>query len=176
MLRESQSRWIRKLDFINGVVQAFIVENRTLMETDQSLFDGRATRSPGAEQVNDEDQSFTGQRMPGPGRPVGKLRRNHQLTPPPDLHTRDAVLPPSDESIKRKLQGFPPVPGTVKLGAAVVINPEVVHIDHRARRCRGPVSDDDVLDDQVGGRRSGRHGDLRFTGLGHDGYRPPIAA
>src|SRR5690242_20891729 len=91
--------------------------------------------------------------MPSAGRAVGLLRWDGELAPTADLHSRDAVLPALDQAAQRKLDRLAAIPRAVELFSGVVLDADVVHLDGAAWHGLRAVADNDVLDDEVRGRR-----------------------
>jgi len=91
----------------------------------------------------------------------------NQLPASTDLHPGDSLLPPADESLKRKLNALPSGPGGVKLFAGLIVDPDVVNIDNSSRCGFDAVSLNEVPNPQHGG--SWFHGrfDFRLYSIGH---------
>src|SRR5689334_24532075 len=75
-------------------------------------------RSAHAEQVDDEDQRLAAEPVTA-GRAVRQLRRDGQLAPTADLHSRNAVLPALDQAAERELDRLAAIPRRVELGAGL---------------------------------------------------------
>jgi acyl dehydratase len=61
-------------------------------------------------------------------------------------------LPTAHQTVERERDRRAAVPAGVELLAGLVVDPDVVHVDGRAGRGLGTVTDDQVGDDQFGGR------------------------
>src|SRR5215203_735687 len=93
-------------------------------KTQPGRFEDAKAVSADRDQIDHEDQRLAAEEVTA-RRAVGQVRRNHQLTTSADLHARDAVLPPLDESAQRELNALTAVPGGVELLAGLVLDARV---------------------------------------------------
>src|SRR5215203_6391309 len=131
----------------------------------------RAPGSPHADEVDHEDQGGAG--LDDAARAalaVGLVRGDGEPAAAADLHADDALVPALDDhaDADAELQRVPAVPGGVELLAAVVGDTHVVRAHEVPGLGLGAVADDEVLDHQVVGGRSGRRLDLGSAQLGHE--------
>jgi hypothetical protein len=82
---------------------------------------------------------------------------------PPTNISGNAVLPPPYQPTQREFDRLPAAHGAVEFLAGVVLDTGVMHLDRAAGDRLRPVADDDVFDDELGGRRPGRDVDLGFV-------------
>src|SRR5271157_1962945 len=101
--------------------------------------------------------------MPRAGRAISLRGWDHQLTPTAHLHSRNTVLPSLDEPTQREFDGLAPTPRAVEFFAGVVLDTDIVDLDHATRLGFGSVSDHQVFDDELCGRRAARKVDLWFA-------------
>src|SRR3954451_13986938 len=129
------------------------------------------TASAHADEVHDEHE-----RLVGPddaaraALAVGELRRDRDPPPAADAHPGDAVVPALDDLAlaEAELEGVAAVPRRVELLAVLPRHADVVHLDRPAGDRLVAVTDLDVLELELVGRRLvGRDVDLGLLVAGH---------
>ena len=103
-------------------------------------------------------------RDPGAGTPVavGQIRRDDELSPTADPHSRNTLIPSSDDpaGTELELQRLAAVVGRVELLPAAIGHTDVVHSDSAARAGLGAVTDGEIGDIEFGRRRAVRKVDF----------------
>ncbi|CDJ99139.1 hypothetical protein MIC448_1190013 [Microbacterium sp. C448] len=138
-------------DFFDGSEARIAAEHGKARRANRGAEPFRGNVSADLDQIDDEDEGLSAEEVPA-RRPVGEVRRDHELATSAFLHTRDAVLPTLDQATERELDAFAPAPRRVELFTRVVLDTRVVHGHGIAGFRLGTLSDDDVADDQGLGR------------------------
>src|SRR5690606_33121852 len=114
-------------------------------------------RSADLDQVDDEDQGLPRlDHIAGAAVAVGQVRRDGELAAAADPHPQDALVPAGDDLADAELEAerLAPAPGGVELLPRGVRDPDVVHGEAGAVHGLLALADGDVLDLQLGRRRT----------------------
>src|SRR5687768_8480631 len=100
---------------------------------------------------------------------AAEIGRDREPAPAADAHPADALIPAGDHlaAAEPEVEGLVAVPARVELLSVAPGDADVVDDDTRPTRRLRAVSDDLVLDDEIGRRLSGRDGDVRLAARGH---------